>query len=77
MKAIQITVDEELLEALDADEEVQRLGRSAVLRRAAAEYLRHRAAERVAEAYQRAYGETPGLGEEYEGWEGEGRWPDE
>ncbi len=77
MKAIQITVDEELLAALDADEEVQQLGRSAVLRRAATEYLRQRAAERVAEAYQRAYGEAPGLGEEYEGWEGEGQWPDE
>ncbi len=77
MRAIQITVDERLLAALDADEEVQRLGRSAVLRRAATEYLRRRAAERVAESYQRAYGETPGLGAEFEGWEGEGRWPDE
>jgi len=48
MRALQITVDEELLEALDADEEVQRSGRTAVLRQAAAGYLRHRAAERVA-----------------------------
>jgi hypothetical protein len=39
MRAIQITVDERLLAALDADEEVRRLGRSAVLRRAAIEYL--------------------------------------
>ena len=32
MKAIQITFDEGLLETLDRDEEVQRNGRSAVIR---------------------------------------------
>ena len=77
MKPIQITIDEELLARLDADEEVRRDGRSAVLRRAAVEYLRRRSAERVAEAYDRAYGDAPGLGDELEGWEDEGRWPDE
>ena len=77
MKAIQVTFDDKLLAVLDADEEVQRDGRSAVLRRAAAEYLRRRRAERVSEAYQRAYGEDPGLGEELEDWEAEGVWPDE
>ncbi|PYR86414.1 MAG: hypothetical protein DMG19_13085, partial [Acidobacteria bacterium] len=42
MKTIQITIDEALLAKLDADEETKRNGRSAVLRRAAAEYLNRR-----------------------------------
>jgi metal-responsive CopG/Arc/MetJ family transcriptional regulator len=75
MKAIQVTFDEELLERLDASEEVRRDGRSAVLRRAAAEYLSRRRRSEIAEAYQRAYGSEPGLGDEYAGWEDEGAWP--
>lgn len=42
MKTIQITMDEELLAKLDRDQETQRDGRSAVLRRAVAEYLKRR-----------------------------------
>jgi metal-responsive CopG/Arc/MetJ family transcriptional regulator len=42
MKAIQVMLAEELLARLDASEEVQAEGRSAVLRRAAAEYLDRR-----------------------------------
>jgi len=41
MKTIQITIDEKLLAKLDADEETQRDGRSAVLRRAVGEYLKN------------------------------------
>ena len=36
MKAIQVMFDETLLKRLDADAEVRKVGRSAVLRRAAA-----------------------------------------
>ena len=75
MKAIQVTFDEKLLARLDATEEARRDGRSAVLRRAAAEYLRRRRRDEIAERYQQAYGEEPGLGEEFEGWEDEGEWP--
>jgi metal-responsive CopG/Arc/MetJ family transcriptional regulator len=75
MKAIQITFDEKLLAELDATEEAKRHGRSAVLRRAATEYLRRRRREEVAEAYHRAYSEGSGLGEEFEGWEDQGQWP--
>jgi metal-responsive CopG/Arc/MetJ family transcriptional regulator len=77
MKAIQITFDEALLEELDATEEVRRHGRSAVLRRAVAEYLRRRRRYAVAESYRRAYGKEPGLGKEFEDWEDQGTWPDE
>ncbi|MCL4849542.1 MAG: ribbon-helix-helix protein, CopG family [Acidobacteria bacterium] len=76
MKAIQITLDEALLARLDADEEVQRDGRSAVLRRAADAYLRKRRRQGIADAYQRAYGARPGLGAEFSGWEDEGAWPE-
>lgn len=75
MKSIQVTFDERLLARLDRDEEVRRLGRSAVLRRAAAEYLRRARRTRIAEEYERAYGKERGLGSEFQGWEDEGEWP--
>ena len=39
MKAIQVMFDEDLLAQLDADEDVKKKGRSAVLREAATAYL--------------------------------------
>lgn len=68
--------DEELLKRLDADAEVRKVGRSAVLRRAAAEYLRRSRKKRIAEAYRRAYRGSAGLGDEFAGWEDEGSWPE-
>ena len=56
MKTIQITMDEELLARLDKSEEVQQIGRSAVLRRAAAEYLARQSRREIARQYQEAYG---------------------
>jgi metal-responsive CopG/Arc/MetJ family transcriptional regulator len=76
MKAIQITLDDALLARLDADEEVRRDGRSAVLRRAADQYLRSRRKRAVAEQYARAYGAGAGLGPEFSGWDDEGAWPE-
>jgi len=77
MKAIQIMMDPVLLAELDATDEVRREGRSAVLRRAATEYLLRRQNEQIRERYQRAYGDGDGMGAEYAGWEDEGTWPDE
>jgi metal-responsive CopG/Arc/MetJ family transcriptional regulator len=79
MKAIQITIDEGLLSRFDADAEVKRAGRSAVLRRAIDAYLRARRKRLVSDAYRRAYqrvgpGGTPGG--ELEGWTEEGVWPE-
>ena len=76
MKAIQVSFDEQLLERLDSTEEARRDGRSAVLRRAAAEYLQRRAREEISARYRRAYGEGEGLGDEFEAWEDQGRWPE-
>lgn len=76
MKAIQVLFDDALLRRLDRDAEVRRDGRSAVLRRAAAEYLRQARRKEIAEAYRRAYADKAGLGEEFSGWEDQGVWPE-
>lgn len=75
MKAIQVTFDDQLLDRLDRDEEVQRDGRSAVLRRAAEMYLRQRRQQSIADAYRRAY--AAGVDAELSGWSDEGAWPAE
>lgn len=68
-------MDDELLAALDAMDEVRAEGRSAVLRRAAAEYLSRRRRDAVREQYERAYAQPGGLAEDFAGWEDEGEWP--
>lgn len=68
--------DERLLARLDATDEVRRDGRSAVLRRAADEYLRRRFRDEIDSAYRRAYAESPGLGDDFVGWADEGAWPE-
>jgi hypothetical protein len=75
MKAIQITLDEELLKRLDGTAEARAEGRSAVLRRALREYLSRRRRSEIAEAYSRAYGQ--GGVDELDGWAGEGAWPED
>ena len=76
MKAIQVTVDERLLKSLDANSEAKRDGRSAVIRRALAQYLARRRSAELDEQIRRAYGKTP-VDPELEGWEQEGTWPSE
>jgi len=77
MKAIQVMLDEDLLARLDDNEEVRQEGRSAVLRRAAVEYLNRQRREEVSAQYRKAYPCGGGLGEEFAGWEDQGSWPDE
>lgn len=69
-------IDEPLLARLDAHADVRAHGRSAVLRRAAAEYLRRHRSRQIADEYRRAYGKDRGLGPEYTGWSDEGAWPE-
>jgi len=70
-------MDEKLLANLDADDETKRDGRSAVLRRAAADYLSRRRRAGIAKAYREAYGGGKGIVREFEDWAKEGTWPDE
>lgn len=77
MKAIQVSFDERLLDRLDADPEVKRVGRSEVMRRAVAVYLRRRRADAIRDAYTRAYTDRKGLGDDLAGWTDEGSWPAE
>jgi metal-responsive CopG/Arc/MetJ family transcriptional regulator len=77
MKAVQVILDEDLLDRLDATPEVKQHGRSAVLRRAAEEYLRRLRNREIAEQYAAAYGRAGGLGDEFAGWEDQGQWPEE
>ena len=77
MKAIQITIDEELLGRLDSTEEVAREGRSAVIRRALTEYLKRQRATQIRERYNLAYRDKDALGTEFSGWEEQGAWPEE
>jgi metal-responsive CopG/Arc/MetJ family transcriptional regulator len=77
MKAVQVLLEEALLSELDATEEVNREGRSAVVRRAVAEYLLRQRRQQVREQYRNAYASERDLGPEFAGWEEEGTWPDE
>jgi len=72
MKAIQVTFDEHVLSLLDADPEVKKMGRSAVLRQAALEYLRKKRKKSIAAAYRRGYAEGV---RELVGWAKESSWP--
>jgi len=75
-RVIQVTIDEALLRKLDSDPEVRREGRSVVLRRAAAQYLRRRRDRDISEAYRRGYGDHPPGPEEF-GPFVEEPWPDD
>ena len=77
MKAIQITFEEDLLNDLDADDKVKTIGRSALLRQLAREYLRRERERRIDEQYARAYGGNGGEDPEWTAWEEEGDWPPE
>ena len=77
MKTIEITVDEKLLAKLDACAETKRQGRSAVFRKALAEYLKQLRWKFIAQRYREAYSKRAGLGPEFKGWENEGKTPNE
>ena len=76
MKAIQISIDEEQLQQLDADPEVQEHGRSAVIREAIREYFIARREQNIRAAYARGYAsDQPAFDEEFPHWAEQGQWP--
>lgn len=74
MKAIQVTVDEQLLKALDSNAEARRDGRSAVIRRALTEYLARRRSADIDQRIRRGYRKHP-VDAELKGWTEEAVWP--
>jgi metal-responsive CopG/Arc/MetJ family transcriptional regulator len=77
MKPVQILMDEELLDQMDADAEVERQGRSAVIRRLVARFLEKKREAAIDSQYRSGYTEAASVAEELEGWGEEGAWPDE
>jgi metal-responsive CopG/Arc/MetJ family transcriptional regulator len=77
MKPVQILIDEELLERLDADDEVRLSGRSKVLRGLVSAYLESRRDARLDAQYKQGYGDGLRVSEELDGWGEEGSWPEE
>ncbi len=75
MKAIQVTFDERLLAHFDADPEVKKEGRSAVLRKAVIAYLKGRRSREVDARLERGYRKHPPV--EFAEWAEEGVWPGE
>ncbi len=69
MKPVLVLIDEALLAELDADDEVQREGRSEVIGRAVRDYLKRRRQRVIALQYREAYADGQGLEDEFEGWE--------
>jgi predicted transcriptional regulator len=57
---VQISLDEDLLRAIDRRPETKRDGRSAVIRRALQLYLDRKRRETIDESYARAYGGRDG-----------------
>jgi len=76
MKPVQVMFDESLLAELDADVEVRRDGRSAILRRAARAWLQRKRVAEVSRAYKLAYGGDTSIASELEDWDEQGTWPD-
>jgi metal-responsive CopG/Arc/MetJ family transcriptional regulator len=76
MRAIQITIDEEALAAIDATPEAKARGRSAFVRAAVHAYLRQQRQSSIDDAYRRGYG--GGVRDEEIGpWEEAQAWPEE
>ena len=72
MRPVQVMFDERLLAKLDADEDVRKRGRSAVLRRIVSDYLLRKAESAIDARYRKGYADGTGLGPDFEGWEEEG-----
>ena len=76
MKAIHVTFDSDLLQRLDQRPEVQKRGRSSVLREIAAAYLAEKRSEDIARQYQEGYAKYPQTEEDLE-WASVQAWPDD
>lgn len=73
-KAIQVTMDSALLEAVDEAMRELDVSRSALIRAALEEYLRQVRRRRLERQHAEGYARTPQVAEEYEPWDAEQVW---
>jgi metal-responsive CopG/Arc/MetJ family transcriptional regulator len=76
MKPVQVLFDDDLLAELDTDSDVQKRGRSKVLRELVASYLKERRQAIVDSQYAAGYGGEAQVHDELAGWDEEGEWPE-
>lgn len=76
MKAVQFTIDDELLRRIDDHPATKERGRSAFLREAAIEFLGRQRSRDIREAYRAGYGTLPPSDEEFFVAPGAQAWPD-
>lgn len=75
-KAVQISLDADLLKEVDADPETRKQGRSAFMRSAIQSYLRARKRSLVDQAIQKAYGgQSRTMAQEVDDLVGVQAWP--
>ncbi|HET6282780.1 MAG TPA: ribbon-helix-helix protein, CopG family [Polyangia bacterium] len=77
MKAVQFTIDDELLRRIDNHPATKKRGRSAFLRAAASDYLRRQRAKDIREAYRQGYAKSPPTDDEFFVAPEAQAWPDE
>jgi len=77
MKAIQVTFDEALLARLDRHPMVRERGRSAVLREAAAGFLRRAETQEIDRKYREGYADAAELEDALVEWADQGVWREE
>lgn len=77
MKTVQMTLDEDLVRAVDAAARQLRTSRSAFARRALREALRRLSVRGLERQHRRGYEGRPVKRGEFSGWEKEQEWGDE
>ena len=75
MKAIQITMEPELLDQIDNDDETRKKGRSAFLRNAVKYYLQQKKSKSISEQYKTGYAHGVEKDPDLTSWEDEQVWP--
>jgi len=75
MKTIQITIDMDLLNKIDNDEESKAKGRSAFLRQAIRYYLEQKRLKSISEKYRSGYSKELAVDDDLTIWEDEQAWP--
>ena len=76
METIQVVLDAELLKATDSAARRARVNRSALVRQALRQHLRHLKIKELEARERRAYQEQPQDLEEVERWAGVAVWPE-